>query len=589
MTMKKVLKNHFSTALVVAMLFALSSCAVKNVGETKITSNPEILETVGDDVSFSFTGEIGSKAFPKKAALEVAPFLVYGDQKKDTMKLDPIYLRGEKVVGEGQQINYENGGAFSYTGNIPYKGEEMNQAELHAKLTSFVPKEPVTKNMSNCTKCKYGSTVTEKVADGIIHTDKETSVSAMDILIAQHGYQKEVKQSTKGTIYFLVNKSDLNFKIDLNKNEEAKRALQNLNDFMTKGYVIQDITIDGYASPEGEGDKNDRLGIDRAKTAEKYFKKEQKDNVKDLKFVINGHGANWDGFVANVRKATNFKAGNSILTNINAKNPGKEREMELQKLMKEYPELKTDFLPNLRRADITVNALEPRRSDAEIKELAITKPEELSVEELLYAATMFGDFETQSQIYEKTAQLYPNQWNALNNAAASQIRKGNFDQAETMLNKANSLKPQQPEVLNNLGVVAAHKSDFKKAAEYFNQSEKVNGNVAYNKAVLDVRNGQYKTALNQMSNRSCDYNLALTQLLNKEYNAAQKTLECSKQKDAQTYYLLSVVGARKNDKTMLLTNLDTAIKQDANMKKTAARDAEFANYWNDANFQALVK
>lgn len=586
--MKQIFVQNRICIALIALLFGLSSCAVKNIGETKITCNPSILEVVGDDVNFSFTGEVGSKSFPKKTAVEVAPFLVYGESQNDTIKLEPIYLRGENVKGEGQQINYATGGAFSYTGNVPYKGEQMNQAELKTKMTSFTTKEPVTKNMGHCKKCKYGATTTTKIADGIIHTSKEVNVSAMDILIAQHGYQKEVKKSTTGKIYFLVNNTDLKMNIDLNKSEEAKQALQDLNDFMTKGYVIQNITIDGYASPEGEGDKNDKLGINRAKTAEKYFKKAQKDNLKDQEIQIQGHGANWDGFVANVRKATNFKFGNTILSDINAKNPGKEREQELRKLMIAYPELKTNFLPNLRRAEITVNALEPRRSDEEIKEYSITKPEALSAEELLYAATMFDDFETKAQIYKNAAQIYPNQWNTLNNAAATSIRKGNFEQAEPLLEKANMIKPQQPEILNNLGVIAAHKGDYKKAEDYFNQAERANGNVVYNKAVLEIREGEYQTALNAMEKRSCDYNLALTQMLNKDYTAAQKTLECS-QKDAQTFYLLGVIGARKNDKSMLIENLEKAIKQNSNLKTTAEHDAEFANFWNDASFKTLIK
>lgn len=586
--MKKSTFQHGIIFLSISLLLGLSSCAVKNIGDTKITCNPEILEVQGNDINFSFTGEVGSKAFPKKTAVEVAPFLTYGSQNADTVKLNPIYLRGEKVRGEGQQISYANGGAFSYTGNIPYKGEAMHQAELKAKLTSFSTKETISKDMSNCKKCKYGASTTKKVADGIIHTSKEINVSAMDILIAPHGYQKEVKKNTKGTIYFLVNKSDLNMKIDLNQTEEAKKALQDLNDFMASDYVIQEIVIDGYASPEGEGEKNDKLGIDRAKTAEKYFKKVQKDLIKDKKIVIQGHGANWDGFVANVRKATNFQAGNSILNNINARNPGKDRENELRKLMNDYPILKTDFLPNLRRAEITINALEPKKSDNEIKELAITDPSKLSVEELLFAATLFNDFESKSNIYAQAATLYPNSWNALNNAAASEIKKGNFEKANPMLEKANSLQPQQPEIINNLGVVAAHQGEYKKAADYFQKAEQANGNVAYNKAVLDIRNGEYNAALNTMTKRSCDYNLALTQMLNKDYNAAQKTLECST-KDAQTYYLLSVIGARKSDKTMLLDNLSKAVQQNPTLKNIAARDAEFSNYREDSNFKALVK
>ncbi|MDD4848578.1 MAG: tetratricopeptide repeat protein, partial [Bacteroidales bacterium] len=289
--------------------------------------------------------------------------------------------------------------------------------------------------------------------------------------------------------------------------------------------------------------------------------------------------------VSNVRNASGFKAGNTVLSNINSKSPA-EREDELRKMMNQYPEIKKEFLPDLRYAEIIVTALEPRHSDGELKEMATAQPQSLKVEELLYAATLYNDFETKAAIYESAAKIYPDQWNALNNAAAANITKGDFNKAEALLNKANTLKPNQPDVLNNLGVIAAHKGDFDKASEYFKKAEQNNANVAYNQAVLGVRNGEYNASA--ITKRTCDYNLALSQMLNKDYSAAQKTLECS-EKDSQTYYLMGVVGARTNNKSMMIDNLSKSFKEDPSFKETAAKDAEFINFIDDADFQALLK
>lgn len=582
------LKNWLGVIVFSLIIVGFSSCKIKDLGNTNFKSNPDVLETVGTEIPFSVTGEIDQKAFPKKTAVQVNPFFVYGKNHKDTIQLEPVILRGEKVKGEGQVISYANGGAFSYTNKIQYTGEEMNNGELKATLTSFSSKEPVSKNMlENCIKCKLGGTITESIVKGVIHTDKEISVSALDILIAQHYYVKEVQVTSAAKIFYPVNRSEVNITFDLNKNEAAKKEMKELFDFMSSNYVIKGITVNGWASPEGEGQFNDKLAENRAKNAENYFRKAQKENLRDIGITANGKGSNWDGFVNNIRKAQNFKAGNTVLNNINSKNPS-EREGELRKMINQYPEIKKEFLPDLRYAEIIVTALEPRHSDGELKELATAKPESLKVEELLYAATLFEDMNTKEAIYKSTSTIYPENWNALNNYASVCLTKGDYDNAEKLLTKANTLKPNQPEVLNNLGIVAAHKGDYAKAEDFFKKAEQNSGNVAYNKAVLGIREGQYSNALSAMTKRSCDYNLALTQVLSKNYNDAQKTLECA-QKDSQTYYLMSVLGARKSDKSMVIDNLKKAIALDASIKNTAAKDAEFIKYQEDADFNALIK
>jgi hypothetical protein len=92
-----------------------------------------------------------------------------------------------------------------------------------------------------------------------------------------------------------------------------------------------------------------------------------------------------------------------------------------------------------------------------------------------------------------------------------------------------------------------------------------------------------------MGGKSCDYNTALVQLLQKDYNAAKATLDCITDVDAKTAYLKAVLAARMKVEEGVYSNLTTAISLDSSLKKTAKRDAEFKRYRHSDRFKQLVK
>ena len=92
-----------------------------------------------------------------------------------------------------------------------------------------------------------------------------------------------------------------------------------------------------------------------------------------------------------------------------------------------------------------------------------------------------------------------------------------------------------------------------------------------------------------MGNRSCDYGVALAQILSRDYAAAKGTLECVTPKDAKVYYLLAVVAARTNVEQDVYTNLTNAIKQDPTLKAKAKKDAEFKRYKKSEQFLKIVQ
>src|SRR5690606_29395789 len=101
-----------------------------------------------------------------------------------------------------------------------------------------------------------------------------------------------------------------------------------------------------------------------------------------------------------------------------------KREQEIKNLAATYTEVAEKILPELRRSQITVNYDIVGRTDEEIMALArSTNADSLSVEEMLYAATLTDDMNEQNAIYEKASQTYPDDYRAYNNMGVMKMRK----------------------------------------------------------------------------------------------------------------------------------------------------------------------
>ena len=124
---------------------------------------------------------------------------------------------------------------------------------------------------------------------------------------------------------------------------------------------------------------------------------------------------------------------------------------------------------------------------------------------------------------------------------------------------------------------------------YFTKATTNPVNQDYNLAMNKIQSGDYSGAAKAMSNKTCDYNMALVQMLDKNYTAAQNTLDCIAQKDAKTYYLAAVLAARTKNESKVYENLAQAVKLNASYKAKAKKDAEFKKYKKQSRFQEIVK
>ncbi len=108
--------------------------------------------------------------------------------------------------------------------------------------------------------------------------------------------------------------------------------------------------------------------------------------------------------------------------------------------------------------------------------------------------------------------------------------------------------------------------------------------------VIAITKGEYDKAVNYFGTEPC-FNLALALVLKGDVNKAKATLDSMKDlcKCGKPSYLKAIVGARLDDKTYMLNGLKEAIGFNADWKAYAKTDLEFAKFFADDAFKALVQ
>ena len=224
----------------------------------------------------------------------------------------------------------------------------------------------------------------------------------------------------------------------------------------------------------------------------------------------------------------------------------------------------------------------------EIDSLAKANPDTLSLEELLYSATLTADLERKAEIYTKVTELYADEYRGFNNLGVVRYEQGDVEAAGRAFDKALELNAKNAAVNYNCGVVALVKGDNAKAEECFGNAGGVGESLNHVNGVLAIRRADYKKAVELFGAAKVN-NAALAKILTKDYAGARSVLEGVAKPNARTNYLLAVVAARQNDRAAVVANLKKAIEADGAWKEKAAKDVEFLAFAEDEEFAALVK
>jgi tetratricopeptide (TPR) repeat protein len=410
-----------------------------------------------------------------------------------------------------------------------------------------------------------------KIADGVLATSTRVQ-NTEDLAFAKSNYEKETILEKSAIIYFLVNQSNIR------TTEKSDDDIKKLEEFASKGNKTHSIEVKSFASPEGSVDLNDNVSDKRAASTLRYVKKLLKkvklDGVNNNElYVEKSEGEDWEGFNKLMRNSE-IKDRRRITKIVNSVEDLEKREQAIRDMTEIYDAIEKDVLPQLRKAKITVRSFEPKKTDAEISELAQTNPAELDVKELLYSASLTDDNDGKIAILNKASEIH-NDWRGYNNVACLLLESGNINEAKKYLKKAEKLNTNSANIQNNKAVIAAWGGDLSRAKKLYTKST-----TQKNKALLDLRTANYKKASRFFKNKK-SHNATLAKMLNgKNSTCNDKTAACD--------YLNAISYARSANQDMLIKSLKSAIDKNNNYKKEAKSDLEFINYRKNEKFQNLI-
>jgi outer membrane protein OmpA-like peptidoglycan-associated protein len=567
------MKKNNAKVLTLIALAGTMAAGCQLLKDVDYTVTPDPLEMHGDSVRVKVDVIFPEKALNKKAIVDITPSV--GD-----VKLKPVRVQGEKATGNGNVIAYKAGGTVTYTDVVVYH-PSMEASGLFVEGKIY--KGEKEKDQLEKTK----------IADATIVTPFLVNKD-FKVIIAKDEFRRVTEETFGAQINFDKGRSVVKpgeLKADDVKAYEAFLAAAQSN----PKQAIKSINMTGFASPEGEEDKNNSLSTDRAAAGKeaglKIAKSAKNEAAAGEVYNMSGSGEDYNGFKALLSADTKMNEDdkNLVLRVLETINGSAEREQAMRDMGKTFSYLDKNVFPELRRVEMKIVYDQTGFSDEELKALSVSNPDTLNLEELLFTAALSpDDLNEQLRIYKIAETRFPEDYRTANNVGAVLYMQNKVAEAKAQFEKANGVQ-DNPISKNNLGAVAGVEGNRTKSMELLNQANGAGSEVNYNKGILNIQDGDYADAVSNLGS-DASFNKALAELLNGSAASVNGTIDGSDDKDsAQGAYLKAVAAARQDNLQGVVGSLTSAISKDASFKEKAAKDREFVKYFENASFTALVK
>lgn len=579
---------NFKPITVVLAAAMLSGCAglqkmKKNADQIQFKVTPEVLEAHAGEVDVAIDGKFPAKYFNKKATLEITPVLKYDGGETE---FEPVTLQGEKVEGNNRVISFNTGGGYSYNDDVEYD-QDMRLSDLVVNITASKGAKSVDFDPI-------------KIADGVIATSELVVNMPKPILGVRRQannsgkydpnidpFQRIVPDEMLADIHYIINRANVR------REEVEADDVKAFEDYTKKANEderidLKEVEVSAYASPDGDLDFNTELAGDRKNTSSDYVAEQLKKAGVDINLRTKYKPEDWEGF-KELLEQSNIQDKELILRVLSMYDDPEVREREIRNLSETFTILADEILPKLRRAKLLTSVELIGKTDAELRSLAQSDPESLNPAELLYAATLFEDLDDQLEIYQSFMDVYPNDWRGPNNAGYVLVKQMKYDEAAPLFTKAENLKNDEPVIKNNLAVIELREGNVDEAETLLGAASGAGDEVNYNLGIVKIKQEDYDRAVRYFSDFQ-DVNSALAKILNGNNNGALKDLESFQNPDCfMKPYLKAVIGARTAKENMMYESLENAVEINPELKEKARTDMEFAKYFNEPKFEAIVE
>ena len=417
------------------------------------------IEKQRDSVMIRMNIDLNGMEVARNRSVVVTPLFYAGQEAQ--------WLPAIEVMGRTRYLYYQRNGQSLYADN-PYaivRYRKASAQQINYQVT--VPYRKwmdraqlvVAEDTCQCGEVTKGNSVPLAQAD-LVFRPKLAYISP------QAETRKARALSGEAFLDFPVNKTVIYPEYRRNTVELA-RIRATIDTIRTdKDYSITQISLRGYASPEGSYASNVRLSEGRTQALKDFLTGEY--GIEASLFRTEPGGENWEGLRKYVEQSS-LKDKDAILAIIDSNESDLDRKE--QRIRTEYPEayrtLLQECYPALRRTDYTVDYVIRGFNVDEAKEVIKTRPQNLSLQEMFAVAQTYEPgSEEFNHVFDVAVRMYPDDPTANLNAANALLERGAAEQAQKFLEKAGDT----PQADNARGVALLLLERYDEAEPYLRRA-----------------------------------------------------------------------------------------------------------------------
>lgn len=472
------MKRVFLFFVAAVALLSIASTAEAQPGRYRGTihySNP-VVERHGNVMTVQTVVNLTDLHLNRQQMVILTPMIISPDGR-NRHDLAPIAITGRvrnKMIDRGEKFNTEIFGTkpmkFIRHVNNPKRDADLVELfyevryEEWMRAANFI----VNESVSGCANCKIEENQ---------HLLSDRMLPPLFIpnynLVYVTPPAEEVKRRSENysaMLNFVVGKYDIrrDFKDNAAQLDEINRIFKTVRN--DKNLTITEVSITGFASPDGNFNSNMTLSKNRAQSLANYIAKEHSLPADVMK--VSWKGEDWEG----LRKAvaeSNINGKESVLNIIDNYADANTRKAKIKALSggQIWRYMLDNIFPQLRRNEYTISYIARAFDVNEAKEVFRANPRHLSLNEMFHVANTYPKGSDEfNNVFDVAVRLYPESEIARINAAAAEIENGAVDMA---IRRLSSI--QTAEAWNNLGVAYTIKGEYAKAEEMFRKAA-ANGN-----------------------------------------------------------------------------------------------------------------
>ena len=478
--MKRIL-NKITTAGLLAGIW-IAPLAAQRIVEEQIGVKIRQLRQVDDSVKVVVDFDLSNLKMGTERYLLLAPELV--GPKGEKVQMEKLLINGARRQKAFLRKLEFDGGQQQQMKEAYYDVIELNDAGRKAyayrqtiEFENWMREAQLTivSYLCGCSGFKPQQR-SEKVADRIILQGARAYRVLPNVAYLRPEVEAVKSRSESNEVFldFPVAQAEINPGYGNNPRELAKieSLVKELNN--DANLQVTQVTIAGYASPEGDVRANNQLSRSRAEALRNYLV--MRGGLSPRLCRIGNGGEDWER-LARLVQETHIEPKGAILAIIRTYF-GEERKERLKSLAGGivYQRLLQDYYPRLRRVASRIEYTVRGFNVEEAKRIVKVRPQQLSLNEMFLVANTYPEGSREfMKVFETAVRIFPDDPRANLNAAASALLAKDLEKAERYLQKSDK---NTPAYYNNLGVLSMMRNNYARAKKLFKHAADENLGVA---------------------------------------------------------------------------------------------------------------